>query len=95
MPHLHSGAFQHALAEALRPPDQYFTDFLDALRFRRDLLVRGLREARPEASRPADTYVVTADTTSLGDRDGLAFCRSLFRFAFCKRADVVQRPAHG
>ena len=62
---------------------------------------------------PAGTYFVTTDIRSLGEEDGLAFCRalpercgvvavpnvvfyddvdagrSLVRFAFCKRPEVI------
>ncbi len=72
-----AGPFQYAVAEALRLPDEYFTAFREDLRAKRDLLVDGLAEAGFEVHRPQGTYFVTTDVAPLGEKDGLAFCRSL------------------
>ncbi|GAA2458777.1 pyridoxal phosphate-dependent aminotransferase [Streptomyces macrosporus] len=72
-----AGPFQYAVAEALRLPDAYFTAFREDLRAKRDLLADGLAEAGFEVFRPQGTYFVTTDIAPLGEKDGLAFCRSL------------------
>jgi N-succinyldiaminopimelate aminotransferase len=72
-----SGPFQYAMAEALRLPDSYFTGLRDDLRRKRDILSAGLTEAGFQVFRPAGTYFITTDVTLLGEKDGLAFCRSL------------------
>jgi N-succinyldiaminopimelate aminotransferase len=72
-----SGPFQYAIAEALRLPDAYFTDFRDDHRTKRDLLADGLTAAGFEVYRPQGTYFITTDIAGLGERDALAFCRSL------------------
>ena len=105
--------FQPAIVTALELPDTYFRDFAADLATRRDLLVAGLRDAGFEVFPSNGTYFVTADIRSLGETDGLAFCRalpercgvvavpnvvfyddkdagrSLIRFTFCKRAEVL------
>lgn len=109
-----AGPFQYAIAEALRLPDAYFTDFREDLRTKRDLLSTGLEAAGFEVYEPQGTYFVTTDAAPLGEKDGIAFCRSLpervgvvavpnavfyddaeagrtqVRFAFCKRAEVLE-----
>ncbi|KAF4409803.1 MULTISPECIES: pyridoxal phosphate-dependent aminotransferase [Streptomyces] len=72
-----AGPFQHAVAEALRLPDSYFTALREDLRGKRDLLVDGLTEAGFAVYRPAGTYFVTTDIRPLGFDDGFAFCRAL------------------
>lgn len=105
--------FQPAIAAALGLPDRYYRDFAADLASRRDLLIAGLRDAGFEVFPSNGTYFVTADIRSLGEVDGLAFCRSLpercgvvavpnvvfydnkdagrslVRFTFCKRAEVL------
>jgi N-succinyldiaminopimelate aminotransferase len=85
----------------------------DELRDKRDRLCAGLESVGFEVHPPAGTYFVTVDVRSIGEDDGLAFCRalparcgvaaipssvfyddqaagrSLVRFAFCKRDDVL------
>jgi N-succinyldiaminopimelate aminotransferase len=72
-----SGPFQYAIAEALRLPDDHFTGFREDLRSKRDLLADGLTAAGFEAFRPQGTYFITTDIAALGEKDGLAFCRTL------------------
>ncbi|WP_407077942.1 pyridoxal phosphate-dependent aminotransferase [Streptomyces sp. NPDC126499] len=72
-----SGPFQYAVAEALALPDAYFTAFRDGLAAKRELLSAGLQEAGFDVYRPQGTYFVTTDVAALGEKDALAFCRSL------------------
>ncbi|MDT3399715.1 pyridoxal phosphate-dependent aminotransferase [Streptomyces sp. B1866] len=72
-----AGPFQYAIAEALRLPDSYFHAFRADLQTKRDLLAAGLADAGFEVHRPQGTYFITTDIASLGEKDGLAFCRSL------------------
>ncbi|MEU6866018.1 pyridoxal phosphate-dependent aminotransferase [Streptomyces sp. NPDC046876] len=72
-----SGPFQYAIAEALDLPDSYYADFRADLAAKRDLLADGLAAAGFEVYRPQGTYFITTDITPLGEKDGLAFCRSL------------------
>jgi N-succinyldiaminopimelate aminotransferase len=72
-----AGPFQYAVAEALRLPDAYFTAFRDDLQAKRDLLADGLAAAGFEVYRPQGTYFITSDIAPLGEKDALAFCRSL------------------
>ena len=72
-----AGPFQYAVAEALRLPDSYFTGFREDLRAKRDILADGLTAAGFEVFRPQGTYFITTDIAALGEKDGLAFCRSL------------------
>ncbi|WP_284576970.1 pyridoxal phosphate-dependent aminotransferase [Streptomyces sp. 2P-4] len=72
-----SGPFQYAVAEALDLPDSYYADFRADLAAKRDLLAGGLAAAGFEVFRPQGTYFITTDITPLGEKDGLAFCRSL------------------
>jgi N-succinyldiaminopimelate aminotransferase len=75
------GPFQYAIAEALRMPDTYFASISERLRGKRDLLGAGLSRAGFEVYRPQGTYFVTTDIRSLGDADGVEFCRNLPREA--------------
>ncbi|MFF8769887.1 pyridoxal phosphate-dependent aminotransferase [Kitasatospora sp. NPDC015120] len=72
-----AGPFQYAVAEALNLPDAYFDDFRADLRHKRDLLADGLATAGFRVFRPQGTYFITTDITPLGEKDGIAFCRSL------------------
>ncbi|MEU1099523.1 pyridoxal phosphate-dependent aminotransferase [Streptomyces tibetensis] len=72
-----AGPFQYAIAEALCLPDSYFTGFREELRAKRDILTDGLTTAGFEVFRPQGTYFITTDIAGLGEKDGLAFCRSL------------------
>ncbi len=73
-----SGApFQPAIAAGLRLPDAYFEEFAADLRVKRDRLCAGLAEAGFTVFPPTGTFFITTDIRSLGETDGLAFCRSL------------------
>ena len=73
-----SGApFQPAIATGLRLPDEYFEEFTADLRVKRDRLCAGLAEAGFTVFRPQGTYFITTDIRSLGETDGMAFCRAL------------------
>lgn len=72
-----SGPFQYAVAEALQLPDGFFTGFREDLRAKRDILAEGLGAAGFEVFRPQGTYFITTDIAAFGEKDGLAFCRSL------------------
>ena len=107
------GPFQYAIARALALGDDYYEQFTEDMRSKRDRLCAGLEEAGFEVFRPAGTYFITTDIRPLGEDDGTQFCfdlpercgvvavpnavfyddvdagRSLVRFAFCKRLDVI------
>ncbi|HSF26819.1 MAG TPA: pyridoxal phosphate-dependent aminotransferase [Actinomycetes bacterium] len=111
--YVNAAPLQPAVAAALALPDAYFDQLRDSHRDRRDRLVAGLRGAGLTTFVPAGTYFVTTDIASIGERDGLAFCRelparigvaavpeavfyddteagrSLVRFAFCKRPELI------
>jgi len=72
-----SGPFQYAIAGALALPDSYYEGFTESHVTRRDRLAAGLAEAGFEVFPPDGTYFITTDITSLGEKDGLEFCRSL------------------
>ncbi len=111
--YVNGAPFQPAIAVALAMGDAYFHGLADDLRAKRDLLSAGLAEVGLEVHPSAGTYFVTTDVRSVGEDDGLAFCRSLpercgvvavpsavfyddtnagrslVRFAFCKRLEVL------
>ncbi|MFF2657433.1 pyridoxal phosphate-dependent aminotransferase [Kitasatospora sp. NPDC058032] len=72
-----AGPFQYAVAEALNLPDGYFEGLRADLRHKRDLLAEGLTAAGFRVFRPEGTYFITTDITPLGEKDGVAFCRTL------------------
>jgi N-succinyldiaminopimelate aminotransferase len=112
--YVNGAPFQYAVALGLGLGDEVYDELASDLRDKRDHLCEGLVEAGFEIFEPAGTYFVTADVRSLGEEDGLAFCRalpercgvvavpnvvfyddveagrSLVRFAFCKRHDVLE-----
>jgi N-succinyldiaminopimelate aminotransferase len=69
--------FQHAVAHALSLGDSVFDELTVRYRARRDQLVSGLRDLGFTVHPSAGTYFATADISSLGFDDGLAFCRTL------------------
>ena len=71
------GPFQPAVAVGLQLPDAYFESLSSSLQQRRDLLCTGLSAAGLAPSVAQGTYYVTADIRSLGEHDGVRFCRSL------------------
>jgi N-succinyldiaminopimelate aminotransferase len=112
--YVNGAPFQHAVALGLGLGDDVYATLADDLREKRDHLCSGLVDAGFEIYEPAGTYFVTADVRSVGEDDGLSFCRSLpercgvvavpnvvfyddedagrslVRFAFCKRHEVLE-----
>lgn len=86
--YVNAAPLQPAVAAALRLPDSYYTGFVDDLRAKRDLLARGLRANGFTVYEPQGTYFITTDIRSLGEHDGMAFCRAL-----PERVGVVAIPA--
>ena len=80
--------FQPAVAYALRAESAWVAGLRESLQRKRDRLCEGLRTAGFDVSVPAGTYFVQADIRPLGERDGMAFCRSL-----PERARVVAVPS--
>ena len=72
-----SGPFQYAAAVGLALPDQYFADVRADLQRKRDRLADGLERVGLEVFRPQGTYFISVDIRSVGEEDGMAFCRSL------------------
>jgi N-succinyldiaminopimelate aminotransferase len=68
---------QYAVAVGLGLGDGLLADTVAAYRRRRDLLCTGLRELGFTTFCPAGTYFVTVDIRSIGEQDGLRFCREL------------------
>jgi N-succinyldiaminopimelate aminotransferase len=83
-----SGPFQHAIAVGLQMPDRYFAEFREEMADKRDRLCTGLTAAGFDVLRPHGTYFASVDIRSLGETDGLAFCRALPR-----RCGVVAVPS--
>ena len=75
--YVNGAPFQPAVAVGLRLGDDYFTGLRDDLAHKRDVLCDGLSSAGLDVLRPDGTYFVTVDLRSIGESDGLAFCRSL------------------
>jgi len=71
------GPFQYAIATGLAMPDAFYAELTRGLRSKRDLMAAGLRDAGLEVYLPQGTYFITTDIASLGESDGLAFCRAL------------------
>lgn len=69
--------FQPAIATGLRLGDDYYQDFVDTLRRKRDLLCPMLTEAGFDVLTPEGTYFITADISPLGFDDGIDFCLRL------------------
>jgi N-succinyldiaminopimelate aminotransferase len=69
--------FQHAIALGLGLDDDVFLSLAKDLREKRDHLTRGLANAGLEVLPTAGTYFATVDIRSVGEHDGLAFCRAL------------------
>jgi N-succinyldiaminopimelate aminotransferase len=111
--YVNGAPFQHAIVAGLALPEARIEAIRTNLRDRRDQLHNGLMTAGLDVHPCQGTYFLTVDVASLGETDGLAFCRalaerigvvgipssvfyldpgparSLVRFAFCKRPDVV------
>jgi N-succinyldiaminopimelate aminotransferase len=75
--YVNGAPFQYAIATGLRLPDERIVALCADLRERRDQLCAGLVDAGFSVFPPSGTYFVTTDVRSLGEDDGLAFCRAL------------------
>jgi N-succinyldiaminopimelate aminotransferase len=75
--YVNAAPFQHAIAVGLGLDDGYFLGLNADLRGKRDRLHGGLEAAGFTVLPSAGTYFLTVDIRPLGERDGLAFCRSL------------------
>ncbi|MGH8999674.1 MAG: pyridoxal phosphate-dependent aminotransferase [Acidimicrobiia bacterium] len=69
--------FQEAIAPALALPDTVYAGLATSLGARRDLLASGLAAAGYEVLPSAATYFLNVDIRSVGEQDGVAFCRAL------------------
>jgi N-succinyldiaminopimelate aminotransferase len=69
--------FQPAVAHALRSEREWVAELRGSLQRKRDALCAGLKAAGLDVSVPSGTYFVQADIRSLGERDGMEFCRAL------------------
>jgi N-succinyldiaminopimelate aminotransferase len=69
--------FQHAIAVGLGLSREFFDNLGVDLALKRDRLCDGLALAGLEVMRPSGTYFATVDIRSIGEHDGMAFCRSL------------------
>ncbi len=79
--------FQPAIAHALREESAWVAALASDLQSKRDRLCVGLRAAGLDVMSPQGTYFVLADLRSIGESDGMAFCRAL-----PERAGVVAIP---
>ncbi len=68
---------QHGAAAALAAPPEYYKEYLDTYRRRRDLIVEGLGGIGFEVYPPQGTYFVLADHTRFGYDDDVSFCKHL------------------
>jgi len=75
--YVNGAPFQYAMALGLGLGDDVYAALANDLREKRDHLCEGLVDAGFEIFVPAGTYFVTADVRSVGEDDGLAFCRAL------------------
>jgi N-succinyldiaminopimelate aminotransferase len=86
--YVNGAPFQYAIATGLDLPGSVFRRAAAVLEEKRDRLRAGLAEAGLTVFRSDATYFVTVDISPLGERDGLAFCRSL-----PERCGVVAVPS--
>jgi N-succinyldiaminopimelate aminotransferase len=75
--YVNGGPFQFGIAAGLDLPGSVFRRLAAALEEKRDRLSAGLAAAGFTVLPSAGTYFVSADIRSLGETDGLAFCRSM------------------
>lgn len=69
--------FQHAVVQGLAQGDDYFEDFREGYRRRREVLLRGLVDLGYEVYPPGGSYFINVDIRSIGYDDGMEFCRML------------------
>jgi len=81
-------AFQHAVALGLAAGDRHIEPIRADLRSARDLFCQGLDDLGFVVHRPAATYFVNTDISSLTDDDAETFCRAL-----PQRCGVVAIPS--
>jgi N-succinyldiaminopimelate aminotransferase len=86
--YVNAGPFQYAIAVGLGLPGSTFRRLAGALEEKRDRLSAGLAAAGLTVLPSAGTYFVSTDIRSLGETDGMAFCRSL-----PERCGVVAVPS--
>ncbi len=72
-----SGPFQPAVAVGLGLPDATYDAVRRDLQAQRDRFCDGLAAAGIDVLRPQGTYFATLDVRTLGETDGIAFCRAL------------------
>jgi N-succinyldiaminopimelate aminotransferase len=75
--YVNAGPLQYGIAAGLDLPDQRFVDVANDLRAKRDRLHGGLTAAGLTVFPSAGAYFLTVDIRSIGEADGVAFCRSL------------------
>jgi N-succinyldiaminopimelate aminotransferase len=86
--YVNGGPFQYAISTGLGLPGSVFRRAAAELEEKRDRLTAGLAGAGLTVFPSAATYFVTVDISSIGESDGLAFCRSL-----PERCGVVAVPS--
>jgi N-succinyldiaminopimelate aminotransferase len=86
--YVNGAPFQHAIAVGLGLGDDVYDGLRSSLLAKRDLLCAGLEKAGFEVHRPQGTYFATVDVRSIGEEDGVAFCRTL-----PERCGVVAVPS--
>jgi len=86
--YVNGGPFQYGIAAGLGLPGSVFRRVAADLEEKRDHLSAGLAAAGLTVFPSAGTYFVTVDIRSVGERDGLAFCRAL-----PERCGVVAVPS--
>ncbi|MEO7126024.1 MAG: pyridoxal phosphate-dependent aminotransferase [Nakamurella sp.] len=69
--------FQPAVAYALEHESAWVKGLRNSLQTKRNALCIGLQAAGLDVSVPGGTYFVQADIRSIGEHDGLEFCRAL------------------
>jgi N-succinyldiaminopimelate aminotransferase len=75
--YVNAGPFQHAIAAGLRLPRERIVAIGAELGEKHRRLSTGLADAGLDVHPSTATYFVTVDIRSLGEDDGLAFCRAL------------------
>ncbi len=75
--YVNAGPLQYGIAVGLDLPDTSFTQLAADLRIRRDRLAGGLAATGLEVFASPGTYFLTVDIRSIGEGDGIAFCRAL------------------
>ncbi|MEU6860534.1 aminotransferase class I/II-fold pyridoxal phosphate-dependent enzyme [Glycomyces sp. NPDC046736] len=69
--------FQYGIAAALESGEDYYRDYLESYRERRDLVTAGLADLGFSVREPEGTYFVTCGIEGFGYTDGMAFCLDL------------------